>query len=67
MDAMLATEAHGTQAAVVKGVQQLLALAGRVAEATVAAGADNGRVGGGEFRWCRLHTRLCMQFMLALA
>ena len=59
-DAVTAGESHGAQAAAVEGVQQLLALGRREAQPTVAAGADDGGVGGGGLGWCGLHTRLCM-------
>ena len=50
-DAVTAGESHGAQAAAVEGVQQLLALGRREAQPTVAAGADDGGVGGGGFGW----------------
>ena len=59
-DAVAAGESHGAQAAAVEGVQQHLARGRREALPAVAAGADDGGVGGGGFGWCGLHTRLCM-------
>ena len=46
MDAMLAGEAHGAQAAAVKGVEQVLTLGWRIAKTTITAGADDGGLGG---------------------
>ena len=48
-DAVAAGESHGTQAAAVEGVQQLLVLGRGEAKPAVAAGADDGGVGGGGF------------------
>ena len=62
MNTMLAGEAHGTQAAAVKGVEQVLALGWQVAETTITAGADDGGLRGKVGRH-RLHTGVCMQLM----
>jgi len=49
-DAVTAGERHGAQAAAVVGVKQFLALGWCEAQPAVAAGADDGGVGGGGFR-----------------
>ncbi len=49
-DTVSAGERHGGQAAAVVGVKQFLALGWREAQPAVAAGADDGGVGGGGFR-----------------
>lgn len=45
-DAVTAGESHGAQAAALVGVKQFLALGWREAQPAVAAGADDGGVGG---------------------
>jgi len=47
VDAMLAAETHGAHAAASEGVQQFLAPGLRIAEAAVAAGADDRGVPAG--------------------
>ncbi len=49
-DTVAAGESHGTQAAAVVGVKQFLALGRRKAQPAVAAGANDGGVGGGGVR-----------------
>lgn len=62
---MLAGETHGAHAAACE--EQFLSLGEGIAEAAVAAGANDGGMIRGGFRWCRLHTRVCMLLMLTIA
>ncbi len=48
-DTVAAGESHRAQPAAVEGVQQLLALGWRESQPTVAAGTDDGGIGGGGF------------------
>ncbi len=64
LDSVLAGEAHGTHAAAVKRIKQRLALVRRIAESAIAAGADDGGVGGFRIGWHGLHTPVCMLLMM---
>lgn len=67
LDSVLAGEAHCTDAAAVKRIEQRLTLGRGIAESAIATGADDRGVGGDKIGWHRLHTPIGMLFMMPRA